>query len=150
MAVAQAETLEGDSAEKRARSVARLIRAEVAQAEGREKDALTELSGDPRGFQTDPVGLGVFLHADLLRRSGRTREALEWYGAQVAELPYHSLLIAMCHLRRAEIHEELGERELAVHYYSRFVDLWREADPELQPMVERARDRLTSLQRTVS
>jgi hypothetical protein len=38
-----------------------------------------------------------------------------------------------------------GRHEEAVSHYARFVDAWSDADPELQPQVQRARARLTAL-----
>ena len=50
------------------------------------------------------------------------------------------------YLRRAEIYEHLGETENAIKYYTHFLDLWQDADPELQSAwVEPARQRLERL-----
>ena len=43
-------------------------------------------------------------------------------------------------LRRAgEMYEAKGDRKKALDYYGRFVDLWKDADPELQPGVDAER-----------
>jgi len=42
-------------------------------------------------------------------------------------------------LRLGELHEARGDRAEARDSYGRFVDLWKEADPELQPLVAQAR-----------
>ncbi len=47
--------------------------------------------------------------------------------------------------RMAESYDALGQHEHAIDYYSRFVERWKEADPELQPRVEAARKRLAEL-----
>ncbi len=47
--------------------------------------------------------------------------------------------------RLGELYEERGERDRAADYYSQFVDLWQEADPELQPVVEDVRGRIARL-----
>jgi tetratricopeptide (TPR) repeat protein len=47
--------------------------------------------------------------------------------------------------RLGELYEQRGERQKAVEYYDRFVDLWEEADPELQPQVEDVRQRIARL-----
>ena len=47
--------------------------------------------------------------------------------------------------RLGELYEERGEREKAVEYYNKFVELWKDADPELQPQVEDVRRRLAAL-----
>ena len=41
--------------------------------------------------------------------------------------------------RLGELHEARGDRARARDSYGRFVDLWKEADPELQPFVAQAR-----------
>jgi tetratricopeptide (TPR) repeat protein len=47
--------------------------------------------------------------------------------------------------RTGELYEARGDRERAMQVYQRFVDLWREADPELQPQVAEVRRRLAAL-----
>ncbi len=47
--------------------------------------------------------------------------------------------------RLGELYEERGDRERAAEYYSQFVKLWVEADPELQPVVEDVRARIARL-----
>jgi hypothetical protein len=37
--------------------------------------------------------------------------------------------------RLGELYEKRGDRAKATHYYSRFVELWRDSDPELKPVV---------------
>jgi tetratricopeptide (TPR) repeat protein len=45
-----------------------------------------------------------------------------------------------------ELYEERGDRVRAADYYNRLVELWHDADPELQPRVESARRALERLQ----
>jgi DNA-binding SARP family transcriptional activator/TolB-like protein len=84
-----------------------------------------------------------WLRAQLLAGTGRGAEALRWFGTfpdpVARDLPY----LAPSHLRRARIHDAAGEGAEAAWHYRRFVELWADADPELQPEVERARARLT-------
>ncbi|MFN2398622.1 MAG: protein kinase [Gemmatimonadaceae bacterium] len=47
--------------------------------------------------------------------------------------------------RLGELYEERGHREKAAHYYARFVDLWRNGDPDLQPQVTDIKRRLARL-----
>jgi serine/threonine protein kinase/DNA-binding SARP family transcriptional activator len=47
--------------------------------------------------------------------------------------------------RLGELHEARGDRADAVKYYQRFVELWKNADPELQPTVRDVRQRLARL-----
>ena len=46
---------------------------------------------------------------------------------------------AYTHERLGALYEERGETDKALLYYGRFVELWQDADPELQPRVEAAR-----------
>lgn len=50
-------------------------------------------------------------------------------------------------IRLAERYDERGDLERAAGYYARFVDLWADADPDLQPRVEAARARLDEIVR---
>lgn len=47
--------------------------------------------------------------------------------------------------RLGELYDAQGNTARAVEYYARFTDLWRDADPELQPIVRRVQDRLQLL-----
>lgn len=49
--------------------------------------------------------------------------------------------------RLAELYDQRGDAATAARYYAEFVDLWSDADPELQPRVESARQRLQALAR---
>jgi DNA-binding SARP family transcriptional activator len=52
------------------------------------------------------------------------------------------------YLRRlGELYEQKGNRVKAIEYYNRFVELWKNADPELQPQVADIRARVVRLQR---
>jgi hypothetical protein len=49
--------------------------------------------------------------------------------------------------RLGELYESRGDRRRAADYYGRFIDLWKNADPELQPAVREVRGRLAQLAR---
>jgi tetratricopeptide (TPR) repeat protein len=55
--------------------------------------------------------------------------------------------LAGAHKRLGQLYEAKGEREKAASHYARFVELWKDADPELQPRVREVRERLARLQR---
>ncbi len=52
---------------------------------------------------------------------------------------------APAELARGRIAEAAGDRAAAAGHYERFVELWRGADPELQPRVEEARQAIARL-----
>lgn len=50
--------------------------------------------------------------------------------------------LAPSYKRLGELYEERGDRANARHYYSHFVELWKDSDPELQTVVSAVRQRL--------
>ena len=57
------------------------------------------------------------------------------------------LNLAGTHKRLGELYEAKGQREKAASHYAKFLELWKDADPELQPHVHAVRERLRNLQR---
>ena len=51
--------------------------------------------------------------------------------------------------RLGELHEAKGNRTEAIDYYSRFTELWADADPALQPRVREVRERIARLQQEI-
>jgi hypothetical protein len=47
--------------------------------------------------------------------------------------------------RIAQLYDARGDTAKAVEHYRDFIELWKDADPELQPRVKAARDRLRLL-----
>jgi tetratricopeptide (TPR) repeat protein len=128
------------------------VRAEVAWQGGRREEALTLLD-QARYWTTDsrrtehgdsPFFNQLherFARAELLYELGRHEDALPWYRA----LSYDFLYTGPAHLRLAQIYERRGERQKAIEHYSRFLELWRDSDPALQPLVQQARQALARL-----
>ena len=55
--------------------------------------------------------------------------------------------LARAYERLAQLYDEQGDLEQAAGYYALFVELWSDADPELQPRVEAARARMEEIVR---
>jgi tetratricopeptide (TPR) repeat protein len=53
--------------------------------------------------------------------------------------------LAPSYQRLGELFEQRGERAKARHYYSRFIELWKDCDAELKPAVSGVRQRLRQL-----
>lgn len=49
--------------------------------------------------------------------------------------------------RLGELYEQANDAPHAAEYYGRFVDLWANADPDLEPRVAEARARIAQLDR---
>ena len=54
-------------------------------------------------------------------------------------------VMAPTYKRVGELYEERNDRDKAVEYYNRFVELWQDADEELQPQVRDVRARIARL-----
>ncbi|MGH7630707.1 MAG: protein kinase domain-containing protein [Gemmatimonadales bacterium] len=126
---------------------ARRARANTLRALGRTDAAITELRGHKnRGtmFWLLPE-LGAAYHA-----AGQTDSAVAVYERylrtrwlrRVEADGWHRPRILY---RLGELYEASGDRARAADYYSQFAELWRRADPDLQPRVAEARRRLAAL-----
>jgi tetratricopeptide (TPR) repeat protein len=137
------------------RGLGRGVRVEVARARGRADQALAisdsagfwapsareELKVDHGSSPFYMQEYDQFIRAELLHTRGRDGEALQAYRG-IADHLFHSG--APAHLRLAEIYERQGERQKAREHYARFVELWKDCDPELRPLVEDAQRRMAN------
>ncbi len=80
-----------------------------------------------------------FLRGEIYTQLERPDDALRWYATMNTITNHDSPYLAVSHLRRAEAYERLGDAGNAAEHYREFIDLWRDCDPELRPMVEEAR-----------
>jgi DNA-binding SARP family transcriptional activator/tetratricopeptide (TPR) repeat protein len=142
------QTRDSTGAGDLARSLAHSLRARIHLANHRTAAALAELEG--AGWERT-AGLSVaeasdrFLRAELLRVLGRREEAIGWYSSIAQRASYELVYLAPAELRLARIYESQGNPTAARAHFSRFVDLWRHADPELQPAVVEAERRIAVL-----
>ena len=135
------------------RDLDRGLRARLAWQRGRPEEALRLLDSlelrDTQGdINVTPFAARAnerFLRGEVLASLGRYDEALRWFASlgdgSVTEIPMR----APAHLRQAEIHERLGNRDRASWHYARAIELWRDGDTIFQPALIAARSRLASL-----
>ena len=93
---------------------------------------------------------GLFDLARLADQAGRTDSALALYDRGLASpsmlrFMADAYALAPALKRSGELYEAKGDRAKAADRYRRFVDLWKDADPELQPGVREVRGRLARL-----
>jgi TolB-like protein/tetratricopeptide (TPR) repeat protein len=74
------------------------------------------------------------------RRALREYETLDTVRLQLADWEPAHLWRVMAFAERAALHEQLGERTQAIALYEKFAEAWKDADPEFQPVVRRARE----------
>jgi tetratricopeptide (TPR) repeat protein len=128
--------------------------AEVAIAEKRPRDAVTEFRRSdklPDGYSRSANS--VRIHAQL----GRAFDLANEPDSAIAELeaflhaPFSNrmeddaVFLAGAHKRLGELYDAKGDREKATAHLTAFVELWKNADAELQPSVQDAKKRLARL-----
>jgi tetratricopeptide (TPR) repeat protein len=121
----------------------------LAEAEHRPADAAAAYRAWHDDFGECNV-CGLFELARLADQAGATDSALALYERGFAtpalfRVYYDAYELAPALKRSGELFEAKGDRAKAAERYRRFVDLWKDADPELQPGVREVRTRLARL-----
>jgi tetratricopeptide (TPR) repeat protein len=94
---------------------------------------------------------GFFELATSYDAWGQPDSALVWYErlirapAGLGNPETERRVLAPTYRRLGELYEARGDTERAVRYYGAFVELWRDADPVLQPLVADVRARIAQL-----
>jgi tetratricopeptide (TPR) repeat protein len=123
--------------------------AAIALAEGRYQDAINErLRGDEK--DNECCSRGQFDLAVIHDRAGHPDSALAYFEQflatpEVFRLNWDVRMRQSALRRLGELYEAKGNREQALSYYGQFVDLWKDADPELQPLVRDVKQRMAKL-----
>jgi tRNA A-37 threonylcarbamoyl transferase component Bud32/TolB-like protein len=129
------------------------LRARIALANGRSDSALADLEAlRIEGWYeltfVSPFYSGAterFTRAELLREKGRGEEALGWYRGIGDNTTQELAFLGPATLAQARIQRALGRPREAATLYDDFLALWRESDPELNPMLEQAAAERVSL-----
>ena len=120
----------------------------VALAEGRTQDAIASFRSwhDESGC----VWCGFFGMGQAFQKANQPDSAIAYYERAVNAKAWNRVFgdafdLAATYQRLGELYEARGDRAKALDYYGRFVDLWKTADPELQPIVRDVRARMARL-----
>ncbi|MBI3504282.1 MAG: protein kinase [Proteobacteria bacterium] len=122
----------------------------AAMADNRPKDAAalfaTAYKGDVGREDTGPW------RAQALDLMNQPDSAIAEFERYVAAGPNYQLgtqrdFLAGSYKRLGELYDAKGNSAKALENYEKFVDLWKDADPELQPKVKAARARIEELKR---
>ena len=136
-------------------NLAHAVRARVLARRGDVNGALAELGQpwiDPRTHRSHYSSILAqvadrYFRAELLQRAGRFSEALDAYSS-VSDYSLDGLMyLPMSHLHRGDIYLQMGNRDLARFHYARFITLWKDCDPELQPLRNAASKKLGEISR---
>ena len=122
--------------------------AEIARDEHRYADALVEY----KGFhdETGCMGCAYFDQATIFEQMHQQDSALIYYDRYLTtpdpfRLNDDQWNLGPAYKRAGELHEAKGDRKQALDDYNKFVDLWKNADAELQPVVRDVRGRIARL-----
>ncbi|MGH7497394.1 MAG: protein kinase domain-containing protein [Gemmatimonadales bacterium] len=122
----------------------------VAEAEGNDREALARYEEWNRADGSCVV-CGLYESAlvyDRLRQPDSALALLEraYNTPSVMGRVFNEAhTLAPTYKRLGELYEARGDRKKAAEYYGKFVDLWKDADPELQPSVTEVRGRIARL-----
>lgn len=127
----------------------------IAVLERRWNDALREAdvaSRDADGGPMEYETAGDFHRAYIHAAAGHTDQAIAEFEKFLAEPDLSRLRVDADHLaftleKLGELYEAKGNATKAIERYSRFVDLWKNADAELQPRVIEVRKRIERLRK---
>jgi tetratricopeptide (TPR) repeat protein len=120
----------------------------IAFAEGRPEEAIAGFQAWDREMECTMCALPMLGMA--YDAAGQQDSVLAVYERFVSSpwmwrLGTDSYQLAMVYGRLGSLYEERGDTEKAVYYYGKLVDLWENADAELQPRVESARRAIVTL-----
>ena len=119
----------------------------LALSEKRYNDAAREFQAGDAGICVTCVTPLVAYSYDLAGQSDSARVAYERYQSTPDNQRFvtDQWYLAGSHKRLGELYEAKGDRDKALSHYLKFVDLWKDADPELQPKVAEVRARIARL-----
>jgi len=128
------------------------LRARLSKAQGHPKEALAALEKQRLVVPYQEVTANVrlaepLLRAELLSSVGRREEALRLCGLASFYSRQEVVYLAPNALCAAHVHEAMGQKVQAAAALRRFLELWQDAEPELQPEVAKARKRLAAVEK---
>ncbi|HEY4320381.1 MAG TPA: protein kinase [Gemmatimonadales bacterium] len=128
------------------------LRGLIAMEEGHSDSAVTyfrQSDNDADGLPSHsclncaPMMLGQAF--DRARQPDSARKYLTLYVDGIGTSGIDALYLAPALLRTAQLYRDAGDTKQAADYYTRFIDLWKNADADLQPRVTQARKELAEM-----
>jgi tetratricopeptide (TPR) repeat protein len=150
LARATAQAMGASGLERMGRSFERQYHRALGYAGAAGGDWETGLAELRRGFQGDAcIPCEFSSMARAFERAGEPDSALAYWERYAALTVRWSFIDATelptSYRRAGELYEAKGNTEKALEYYNQFVELWQDADPELQPIVQDVRQRMARL-----
>ena len=135
------------------RSVISGVNGEIELAEGKYPDALRSFRAAQVGADGAPefcVACGDYNIGRVYDRMGKPDSAIAYFNAYLAETPANRddidwAALAGLQKRLGELYDSKGDTASAVKHYGAFTELWKDADPDLQPVVTTVKKRMGEL-----
>jgi tetratricopeptide (TPR) repeat protein len=129
------------------------VKGEIALTEGKYQDAVRYFQAGHLGPDGYPVFCGACADYNLGRAYDRMDEpdsAIAHFSAYLAAPPAprdfsDAAALAGIQKRLGELYDARGDTTDAVKHYGAFADLWKNADPDLQPVVTTVKKRMGEL-----
>ncbi|HET7109996.1 MAG TPA: protein kinase [Gemmatimonadales bacterium] len=126
---------------------------EIELAEGKYPEALRSFRAAQVGADGDPIfcaACGDYNLGRVYDRMGEPDSAMRYFNAYLAETPANRddidwAALAGIQKRLGELYDSKGDTASAVKHYGAFTELWKDADPDLQPVVTTVKKRLGEL-----
>jgi tetratricopeptide (TPR) repeat protein len=121
---------------------------QIALARGKYAEAIAAFQAQ---HSDNPcVGCGRFEIAQAFTKLGQADSAIAYYNydldtAGTFRVFGDAINLAATYQRLGELYESKGDRKRAVESYEKLIALWKNADPELQPIVKDAKERVARL-----
>jgi tetratricopeptide (TPR) repeat protein/tRNA A-37 threonylcarbamoyl transferase component Bud32 len=132
-----------DAAARRA-----MFESQIAMAEGRYAAAIEPMRVADKRFEVNPYFAVNFI-AQAFDLSNQPDSAIVYFeqylGKPDPTLSESVNWMAGSHKRLGELYDAKGNKAKAIEHFEKFVELWKNADPELQPKVREAQDKLKRL-----
>jgi DNA-binding SARP family transcriptional activator len=131
-----------------ARLLAASLRAHLAAARGRSREALTLLENAPGARVATTTSLESYdrlLRAQMLEQLGRDDDALGFYSQIGIRSPFELALVWQAELGMARIHVKRGNSAMGARYYRSVAARLKDADPSLRAVREDAEQQAAAL-----
>jgi tetratricopeptide (TPR) repeat protein len=129
------------------------VTGEIELASGNHAEALRAFKAALVGPDGEPVfctACGEYNIGRVFDRMGQPDSAMAHFNAYLAETPANRddvdwAALAGLQKRLGELYDSKGDTANAVKHYAAFTELWKDADPDLQPVVQTVKKRLGEL-----
>ncbi|MBW7932104.1 MAG: protein kinase [Gemmatimonadaceae bacterium] len=125
-----------------------MFESQVAFAEGRYGAAIEAMRTADARYEVNPYFAINFI-AQSFDLANQPDSAITYFERYVStpdpQLSEAVNWMAGSHKRLGELYDAKGNKAKAIEHFEKFVELWKNADPELQPKVREAQDKLKRL-----